>query len=123
MNNLKSKLVNYLILGMLLILTITLVKNVVRTNQIRAQIEGEKSKIAKIQEENNKIASEIAKTQSADFIEKEMRDKLGLGMTGEAMVVLPDAEMLKKLAPEITVEVDNLPDPNWKKWVHLFTSK
>jgi len=123
MDKLKSKLISYLILGILLILTVTLAKNVIRTNQIRDQIDNEKKKIAKIQEENNKIASEIAKTQSSDFIEKEMRDKLGLGRTGEAMVVLPDVEMLKKLAPEITVEVDNLPDPNWKKWLHLFTSK
>jgi cell division protein FtsB len=118
-----SKILFYSIFGLILMLSVTLVKNVIRTNQIREQIEAEKVKIAKIQAENDKLASEVANTQSAEFIEREMRNKLGLGKEGEAIVVLPDPDALRKLAPVIPVEVDTLPDPNWRKWVHLFTSK
>jgi cell division protein DivIC len=117
------KILFYSILGLILMLSVTLVKNVIRTNQIREQIEAEKVKIAKIQAENDKLASEVANTQSAEFIEREMRNKLGLGKEGEAVVVLPDPDALRKLVPVVPVEVDTLPDPNWRKWVHLFTSK
>ena len=101
-------------------LSLTLIKNVVRTNQINDQIQAEKKKIEKIKADNTKLEDEVAQTQSADFIEREMRNKLGLGKVGEAMVVLPDADVLRKLAPVIPVEVDTLPDPNWKKWMKLF---
>jgi cell division protein FtsB len=115
-----SKILFYSIFGLILMLSVTLVKNVIRTNQIREQIEAEKVKIAKIQAENDKLASEVAQTQSAEFIEREMRNKLGLGKEGEAVVVLPDSDVLRKLAPVIPVEVDTLPDPNWRKWLKLF---
>lgn len=115
-----SKIIVFAIWGLIATLSLTLVKNVVRTNQIHKQIQGERAKLAKIQADNDKLAAEVVQTQSADFVEKEMRNKLGLGKTGEAIVVLPDIEMLRKLAPQISVEVDVLPDPNWKKWLKLF---
>ena len=120
MKNTGSKIIIFAIWGLILMLSVTLVKNVVRTNQIRAQIQAERDKIAKIQADNNKLEAEVAQTQSADFIEREMRNKLGLGKLGEAIVVLPDPDVLRKLAPMIPVEVDSLPDPNWKKWMKLF---
>ncbi len=76
--------------------------------------------MAKIQADNNKLQEELAQTQNPNFIEKEVRDKLGLGKTGEAIVVLPDADTLRKLAPQMPTEVDTLPYPNWKKWEKLF---
>ncbi len=36
------------------------------------------------------------------------------------VVVLPDTATLEKLAPEVPVEQETLPDPNWKKWWNLF---
>ena len=91
-----------------------------RTTQINSQIQAEKAKLAKIQADNNKLTEELALTQNPNFIEKQVRDKLGLGKEGEAIVVLPDAEVLRKLAPQRQSEVDILPDPNWKKWAKLF---
>lgn len=122
MNKVGSKIAVYIIWGLILMLSLTLVKNISRAGRIRGQIEAEKRKLVKIQADNDKLATELANAQSPSFIEKEVRDKLGLGKTGEAMVVLPDEEILKKLAPTIPVESEVLPDPNWKKWVNLFIS-
>ena len=74
----------------------------------------------KMKAENAALEAQIAQTQGSAFIEKQIRDKLGLAKTGEAIVVLPDAEILKKLAPQIPVEENSLPDSNWRKWMKLF---
>ncbi|MDP3994252.1 MAG: hypothetical protein Q8P91_00270, partial [bacterium] len=55
-----------------------------------------------------------------EYIEKQLRDKLGLSKEGETIVVLPDADTLRKLVPPIPGEEEILPDPNWKKWLKLF---
>lgn len=120
MKNITTKVAGYAIWCLILLLGVSLIKSVSRAGQIKAQIQSEKNKIAKIEVENNKLQAELLHTQSADFIEKEVRNKLGLGKEGEAIVVLPDVEILKKLSPEIPTEVDSLPDPIWRRWLKLF---
>ncbi len=120
MKKIATKISGYAILGLMLILAFSVFKNSSRRSLISAQIEGEKAKLVKIQADNTKIQDELAQAQNPNFIEQEVRDKLGLGKAGEAIVVLPDAEILRKLAPQMPKEDDTLPDPNWKKWEKLF---
>lgn len=120
MRKIIEKIAIYAILGLIVILALSVVGSFQRATQISSQIQAEKAKLAKIQEDNNKLRQQLVQTQKPDFIEKEVRDKLGLGKEGEAIVVLPDADTLRKLAPEAQVEADTLPDPNWKKWERLF---
>lgn len=120
MQKIIGKLGIYAIWGLIIILSLSLIRNISRDKQINAQIQAEKSKLAKIQAYNKKLESDLAQAQNPNFIEKAVRDKLGLGKAGEAMVVLPDDEVLRKLAPQMPAEVDTLPDPNWVKWKKLF---
>ncbi len=120
MKKIFGKIAGYAILVLILILALSVFKNVSRDIQISNQIEAEKAKIAKMQAENKRLEEELLQTQNQNFIEKEIRNKLGLGKSGEAIVVLPDADTLRSLAPKTTVEVDTLPDPNWVKWKKLF---
>jgi len=102
------------------LLLISTVKNIGRVGSINKAVQSEKDKVEKMKQENAELEAQIAQTQGSAFIEKQIRDKLGLAKAGEAIVVLPDVEILKKLAPRIPVEENTLPDPNWKKWIHLF---
>lgn len=120
MKKFLGKIAGFAVWGLILILALSVARGINRNAQINTQIEAEKAKLAKIQAENSKLAQEIAQTQSPDFIEKEVRDKLGLGKAGEATVVLPDDDTLRKLAPQMPVEIDTLPDPNWVRWEKLF---
>ncbi len=123
MRNIATKITGYAIWGLILILSVTLLKNIGHTKDVQKQIEAEKAKIEKIETDNQKLIAQITETQSPQFIEKQVRDKLGLGREGEAVVVLPDEDTLRKLAPKIPQDEDTLPDPTWKKWLNLFTSK
>ncbi len=113
----------YAVWVLILILTISVIRNVRKAISIRSEIAREQTKVDKIKEENARLEREILQTQSGAFIEKQVRDRLGLVKEGEATVVLPDEEILRRLAPQIPPESHTLPDPNWKKWIQLFISK
>lgn len=115
-----GKLGGYVIWFFVAILALSLVKNLNRVSRIRKQVEAEKASIEKMVRENTELNAQMARTVTADFLEKEVRNKLGLAKEGEAIVVLPDPEILKKLAPKITTEAATLPDPNWRRWLKLF---
>jgi hypothetical protein len=69
---------------------------------------------------NAELGKRLAEVKSQDYIEKQLRDKLGLAKPGEIVVVMPDADTLRKLAPKPVEEEAVLPDPTWKKWLRLF---
>jgi len=57
--------------------------------------------------------------KSAEFLEKEAREKLGLAREGEVVVILPEnvEELISANQPQIS---ENQEEPNWKKWLKLF---
>lgn len=105
---------------LIIILLISTAKNLQKVAGIRSAVQAEKAKVEKMKEENAALQAQITQIQSPEFIEGQIRNKLGLVKPGEAIVVLPDADILRKLAPQMPVDVETLPDPNWKKWIHLF---
>jgi cell division protein FtsB len=115
-----KKLLGVAIWVLVLLLLISTIKNIGRVRSINIAVQKEKDKVEKMKEENARLEAQIAQTQGEAFIEKQIRDKLGLAKAGEAIVVLPDPEILRKLAPQMPVEESTLPDPNWKKWIKLF---
>jgi cell division protein FtsB len=118
-----GRLVGFAMWILAIMLLTSTAKNIVNVGRIRREVAEEKSRLEKMKAENARLEAQIALTQGSDFIEKQMRDKLGLAKEGEAIVILPDPEILRKLAPQMPTEEETLPDPNWKKWAHLFTSK
>lgn len=118
--NRLGKLSGYGLWILILLLAFSLVRNVENSFRIKAEIATEEGRVKKMEKDNGELEAKIAQTQGADFIEKEIRNKLGLVKEGEAIVVLPDVELLRKLAPSEANEEEVLPDPNWKRWLKLF---
>lgn len=115
-----SKVGGYLVWLVLILLVLSLIRNVGRVSLVDAEIKKQKDIIAKMQADNARLEAEVNNAQSQVFIEKQIRDKLGLALPGEAIVILPDEDTLRKLAPAQISESDTLPDPTWKKWLKLF---
>ncbi len=110
----------YIIALVAILLIFSLVRNLIKISEVRKSIAREQGRVEKLKAENRRLSEELAKTQSDEFIEKQLRDNLGLAKAGEIVLVLPDEETLRKLAPQIPEEEVVLPDPNWKKWLKLF---
>ncbi len=115
-----GKLAGYGIWLLIVLLVISTSNSIGSSARVKAQIKAEEEKVSRMQKENADLENRVILAQSGDYIEAEIRNKLGLVKSGEAIVVLPDVETLKKLAPPETLDREALPDPNWKKWAHLF---
>ena len=115
-----GKLGGWLALILSALLLLSVVGNIRKVISIQSQVQEGKQKIEKLKKENEELIGKIKQNQGPEFVEKQVRDKLGLIKEGERVVVLPDEDILRKLAPRVPQEEDTLPDPNWEKWLKLF---
>ena len=119
----KEKIRNYLgylIIFLFLLMAISLIRNILRISQAKGRVETAEERVSQLKEENERLKSELENIESEAYVEFQAREKLGLAGEGEIIVVLPDEEVLRKIAPKIYEEEETLPDPTWKKWIHLF---
>ncbi|EKE05737.1 MAG: hypothetical protein ACD_19C00182G0065 [uncultured bacterium] len=120
----NSKIVNIMGLvaasAVFMILISSLFKSVARIKVGDAVIEKTKAKIEKSEAENQKLADQLKITQSEEFMEKQLRDKLGLAKEGEIILVLPEAEIVRRLSPQIPEVEEIKPKANWQKWWEIF---
>ena len=115
-----SKFGVFIALFLILIFSISLIRNVTKILDAKRRIKEEGEKVKALEAENEEIRRKIEDVKSQEYLEKQMRDKLGLAKEGEIVVVLPDEETLRKLVPKEEEEKETLPDPTWKKWLKLF---
>lgn len=116
----KELLINIVIILVTAFFGISLIRNVVRVAKAKRQIVETAAEVTKLQKENQELKNRLTEVDSQNFTETQLRDKLGLAKPGETVLVLPDPEILKKLAPVDNVEQQTLPEPNWEKWYKLF---
>jgi cell division protein FtsB len=120
----NSKIVN--IMGLIasvivfFILASSLVKSLKRIQIGQSVVEKTQVKIDKANEENKRLAEQVQITQSEEFMEKQLRDKMGLAKEGEIILVLPEADIVRKLSPHIPEEQEIKPKTNPQKWLELF---
>lgn len=115
-----KKLSSIFLVVLFIALALSLYRSISRTSTVNIGIEEAQERVDKLKEENQELEEKIKEVRDIDFVEKQLRDKLGLAKEGEIVIVLPEDEVLRKLAPEIQEEEEVLPDPNWKKWAKLF---
>ena len=122
-SSVKAKLKGYLryvLLFISVLFVLSFARNIARINRATSKIEEAQEGVEKLKQENRKLKERLESVKTQEYREKQLRDKLGLAKEGEIVVVLPDEEILRKLAPSYEEEEETLPDPNWKKWLKLF---
>ena len=107
-------------LAILVVLTISFARNITKIRSAGGRIEKARQKNEILEQEIEKLSSQLEILKSDEHVESEIRNKLGLAKKGETVVVMPDNEILRKIAPRVKYEKDSLPLPNWRLWVELF---
>jgi len=105
---------------LLVVLTSSFIKGIKRIRDGDALIKKNQAKLEKQVEENKKLEEQVKIVQSDEFMEEQLRNKLGLVKEGEIVIVLPEADIVRKLAPIIPEEEEVKSKPNWQKWMELF---
>ena len=123
---LKQRLIKarvYVLIILVFLFGLSLFRNILKINEAKNRIQKEKEKVIKLEQEGRILEEELKKMQGNEYLETQLRDKLGLAKKGESVVILPDSETLKKLVPEIPDEKAHLPDPPYVKWLKIFDIK
>lgn len=115
-----KKYLNYILLFLAFLFIVSLIRNILRINRANKEILKAEERVDEAIAENNELKVKVEELRSPEFQEVQLRDKLDLAKEGEIVVVLPDEEILRKLAPKRIEEENILPDPNWKRWMNLF---
>jgi len=115
-----SPYLKYLFVVFFVLLTLSLARNVVRILKAGQKVEQAEERVEKLKKENEELKKRLETVGSEEYIEKQLRDNLGLAKEEEIIIVLPDEATLRALAPRTQNEQEVLPDANWKKWMKLF---
>ncbi len=123
---LKGKLrdyIQYVLIGVSLLFIVSLATNMIRLRNAGEKVGEVQDRVEDLKKERDGLEARAVAVEADRFVEQQLRDNLGLAQEGEIVVVLPEDEILRKLAPKENKEEETLPNPNWKKWVNLFFYK
>jgi len=73
--------------------------------------------VYKLEAKNRQLKGKLSEVQSLGFIEKEARNKLGLGKAGETVVVIPEEKLKMVMGASKSAEPRL---PNWLGWWKVF---
>jgi cell division protein FtsB len=111
---------NYLIILVIIVLSMSIFRNISRMRKSDERIKQAQERVEELKERKTELEIQLEEVQSDFYTEKQLRDNLGLIKEGETIVILPEEDIVRKLAPKFEEEEDSLPDPNWRKWAKLF---
>lgn len=118
----KNRPLKLVAVGLCILISVLLVKNIFKLFSVEDRIEGIKDKIVLEEKEREDLLRRNDEINTPGFIEEEARDKLGFVKEGEVVVVLPPDDYLRSLVPRLEEE-SSVDLPNWIKWWKLFSEE
>ncbi len=124
MNFKKLLAVPVLVVGLLLIVQLS--RSIVRLGHRGGRVEELQAEVAGLAKEKEELEREKSYRETAEFVEREARDKLRMTREGERIVVLPEgqdeerADLPAGEAGSGESRAESQEKPNWKKWVEFW---
>lgn len=111
----KNRFLRILVFGLGVFLIVSLSRSIIDIWQKGGLLDKEEERLAKARLENEELAKELERLQSPEYIEKQAREKLGLGREGEVVVVLPP--QVGSPSPEVKIAPKQPEKAVWQQWV------
>lgn len=73
--------------------------------------------VYRLESQNKLLKKKLSEVQSSDFIEEEVRNKLGFVKKGETVVVIPEEKLKLVLGTSSSAQARL---PNWLGWIRVF---
>ncbi|MBU1031817.1 septum formation initiator family protein [Patescibacteria group bacterium] len=108
-------------LGLTIIITAIIAYNLI-TQIIGAVKSGERltqaaDEVYKLEVENKALKKRLSQISSPQFMEEEIRNKLGLTKKGETLVVIPEEKLHSVMGASPSAQIRL---PNWLGWLKVF---
>lgn len=111
----QYRLANCFLLLLVLLLGVNIIHSWANLSQRGEIIKQTQENLEKAKEDNEDFKRQLAKVESQEFIEKEIRNRLNLVKEGEVIIILPSISPISSPTP---TPVDT--SANWQKWVKIF---
>lgn len=115
----------WLFLILLVIFGLSLISVLTKIYRVNRELVQKTKVLEDKKKEVARVVSLSEYLKSDEFMEKEIRDKLGYTREGEVLLILPPDDVLLKLVNlnwEIEGDIKKS-IPNWKKWYETFFKK
>ena len=111
-----------IILTAIILLSFVIIYNLLRqiTDAVSSEdrLSAQAEAVYQLETTNRQLKKKLSEVKSPQFIEKEARDKLGLGKPGETIVVIPEEKL--KSVMEASNSAQDIRLPNWLGWWRVF---
>lgn len=118
----QSRTTSIILFVLIVFITVSLTKSVLRKNEIQRQISALELEIESVEASNTELQDLLNYFNSSEYQEKEARTKLGLREEGETVLLIPQPEVtldeLDPLAPEVGQTSEE--SSNISKWFTYF---
>lgn len=116
----KKRLLAYLFLGLSLIISIKLIKDIIKlwNSDDRLLMAGKELEISKQELENLKL--KLNETETDEWWEKQVRNTLKMAREGEEVVIVPEGLIASSSTLRIETEEKVKEKPSYQKWWELF---
>ncbi|MBI5452000.1 septum formation initiator family protein [Candidatus Gottesmanbacteria bacterium] len=111
----RNKLVTWLLLVLVVMLSINVARSWVKISQRAEIISLTQDRLQQAKDQNESLKRKLAEVESQEYIEREARNKLNKGREGEIVLILPSVSPIAEPSP---TPIDT--SANWQKWVRLF---
>ncbi len=119
-SDLREKVVTIVSIFVLAVSLKTFWDNFLRFKEASSSVEEKERIVESLKVENESIKKRIEELGSDLYIERRLRDSLGMAKEGEVVVILPDDEELEKLVTDFEPRKVQEEKPVWQRWFDVF---
>lgn len=112
-----KKIVLGTIILVVLIVAYNLISQIIQTTKSSERLSQAADSVYKLEAKNRALKEKLTQMQSPQFLEEEVRNKLGLSKKGETIVVIPEDKIKLVLGTSSSAQIRL---PNWLGWLKVF---
>ena len=115
----QNRIVTLLLIIFFMLFISSLSQTSKKIQKVNLEVTLREEELKKLKEEQSELKIKLEEITSQEYIEKQLRNELGLTKENEIVLVLPPDDILIKLLPVVEEEVVEI-KPNWRKWAEVF---
>lgn len=106
-----------LIILVILFVVYNLINQIIEATRSGERLSEAADAVYKLEVKNKQLKKKLSQIQSLQFLEAEIRNKLGMSKKGETVVVIPEEKLKSVMEASQAAEVRL---PNWLGWIRVF---
>ena len=118
----QNRIVTLLLIIFFMLFISSLSQTSKKIQKVNLEVTLREEELKKLKEEQSELKIQLEEITSQEYIERQLRNELGLTKENEIVLVLPPDDILIKLLPVVEEEVLEI-KPNWQKWAEVFGIK